>query len=56
MTSQAVLCGHHSLGGLSGAERAASLWGRLTAGEVPAWLEAVAETRDQPLKVYRVKP
>jgi hypothetical protein len=51
-----VLCGRHSLGGLSNAERAASLWGRLTAGEVPAWLEAVAETRDQPLKVYRVKP
>jgi hypothetical protein len=51
-----VLCGRHSLGRISDAERAASVWGRLEAGEVPAWLEAVAETRDQPLKVYRVKP
>jgi hypothetical protein len=51
-----VLCGRHSLGGLSDTERAASLWGRLEAGEVPTWLEAVTETRDQPLKVFRVKP
>ncbi len=50
-----VVCGRHTLGGIGAAERAASLWGRLTAGEIPDWLEPVAETRDQPLVVYRVK-
>jgi hypothetical protein len=49
-----VTCGRHALGGIGAAERAASLWGRLAAGEVPAWLERV-ETESSPLAVYRVK-
>jgi len=51
-----VVCGRHTLGGIGAAERAASLWGRLAAGGIPDWLEPVAETRDQPLIVYRVRP
>ncbi len=50
-----VVCGRPFLGGIGEAERAASLWGRLAAGQVPDWLELVPETRDQPLVVYRVK-
>jgi hypothetical protein len=50
-----VTCGRHTLGGIGPAERAASLWGRLAAGEIPDWLEQVPQTRDQPLVVYRVK-
>ncbi len=51
-----VTCGRHTLGGIGVDERAASLWGRLSAGEIPDWLEPVEETRDGPLVVYRVKP
>ena len=50
-----VVCGRHALGGIGDVARAASLWGRLAAGDVPDWLEPVAETRDQPLVVYRVR-
>jgi len=50
-----VVCGRPFLGGIGEVERAASLWGRLAAGEVPDWLELVRETRDRPLVVYRVK-
>lgn len=50
-----VVCGRPFLGGIGESERAASLWGRLAAGEVPDWLEMVLETRDRPLVVYRVK-
>jgi hypothetical protein len=50
-----VVCGRPFLGGIGEAERAASLWGRLAAGQVPDWLELVAETRDRPLVAYRVK-
>ncbi len=50
-----AVCDRHTLGGIGEAERAASLWGRLAAGEVPDWLEPVAETRDRPFVVYRVK-
>jgi hypothetical protein len=50
-----VTCGRHTLAGIGDAERSASLWGRLAAGEIPDWLELVPETRDQPLVVYRVK-
>jgi len=50
-----AVCGRHTLGGIADAERAASLWGRLAAGEIPDWLELVPETRGQPFAVYRVK-
>jgi hypothetical protein len=50
-----VLCGRHTLGGMGEAERAASLWGRLTASAVPAWLEPITARGDEPLKIYRMK-
>ena len=50
-----AVCGRHTLAGIGTAERAASLWGRLAAGDIPGWLEQVEETRDQPFVVYRVK-
>jgi hypothetical protein len=50
-----AICGRHTLGGIDAAERAASLWGRLSAGEIPDWLEPVEATRGQPFVVYRVK-
>jgi hypothetical protein len=50
-----VTCGRHALGGMGAAERAASLWGRLAAGDVPDWLDPVEEARNGPLRVYRVK-
>jgi hypothetical protein len=50
-----VTCGRHTLGEIGEIERAASLWGRLAAGDIPDWLELVPETRDQPLVVYRVR-
>jgi hypothetical protein len=50
-----AVCDRHRLGGIGAAEREASLWGRLAAGEVPAWLEPVAATRDGPFMVYRVR-
>jgi hypothetical protein len=48
-------CGRHTLAGIGDAERAASLWARLAAGEIPDWLEPVPETRNEPFVVYRVK-
>jgi hypothetical protein len=51
-----AVCGRHTLGHIGEAERDASLWGRLAAGEVPPWLEPVASTGDGPFAVYRVKP
>src|SRR6202030_2911347 len=50
-----AVCGRHTLAGIGAAERAASLWGRLAAGDIPGWLDPVEETRDQPFVVYRVK-
>ncbi len=49
-----AVCGRHTLGGIGAAERDASLWGRLAAGDVPSWLTPVAETGGGPFKVYRV--
>ena len=49
-----VVCGRHKLAGISDAARAASLWGRLAAGDVPGWLELVGETGGWPIRVYRV--
>jgi hypothetical protein len=51
-----AVCGRHTLGHIGAAERDASLWGRLAAGDIPPWLERVEATRDAPFAVYRVKP
>jgi hypothetical protein len=51
-----AVCGRHTLGHIGAAERDASLWGRLAAGDVPPWLERVEATGDAPFVVYRVKP
>jgi hypothetical protein len=51
-----AICGRHTLGHIGAAERDASLWGRLAAGDVPSWLERIEPTRDTPFAVYRVKP
>jgi hypothetical protein len=50
-----AVCGRHTLAGIGAAERGASLWGRLAAGDIPGWLDPVEETRDQPFVVYRVR-
>ncbi len=51
-----AVCDRHTLGDIDAAERDASLWGRLAAGDVPPWLEPMEATRDGPFVVYRVKP
>jgi hypothetical protein len=50
-----VVCGDRAPAGLSRSERDASLWGRLRAGAVPDWLEAVPVVPAQPISVYRVR-
>jgi hypothetical protein len=50
-----AVCDRHKLGGIGAAERDASLWGRLAAGEVPDWLERIDATRNGPFMVYRVR-
>jgi hypothetical protein len=49
-----VTCGPRPPSGLAGAALSASLWGRLQAGDVPAWLEPLPQTG--PFVAYRVKP
>ena len=49
-----VTCGPRPPSGLSGAVLTASLWGRLQAGDVPAWLERLP--LDGPFAAYRIKP
>ena len=49
-----VTCGERAPPGLSAQERAASLWGRLAAGEVPGWLDPVAAQPGDVFRVYRV--
>ena len=39
---------------LDGEALAASLWGRLQAGDVPAWLEPIPQAG--PFSAYRIKP
>lgn len=51
-----MVCGRHTSGGIGAAKRAASLWGRLEAGEIPDWLEPVSKTGEGPLRIYRVRP
>ena len=48
-------CGPQPPLGLDEAARNASLWGQLQAGHVPDWLEPIAETAGQPMRVYRFK-
>ena len=50
-----MICGKHDPSGLSDAELAASLWGHLTAGAIPDWLEAVPLGEAQPISVYRIR-
>lgn len=49
-----VTCGPRPPSGLAGEALAASLWGRLQAGDVPGWLEPVRQPG--PFVAYRVKP
>jgi len=49
-----VTCGTRAPPGMSETERAASLWGRLQAGTLPAWLEAVPAQPGEVFTVYRV--
>jgi hypothetical protein len=51
-----VTCGEHAPPGQDPGERAASLWGRLAAGEVPDWLDPVAAQPGDVFRVYRVGP
>jgi hypothetical protein len=48
-----VLCGARPPSDMSDAEREASLWSRLQAGDVPDWLDA--EPLPGPFRVYRVR-
>jgi hypothetical protein len=48
-------CGPQPPLGIDAAQRDASLWGHLQAGRIPDWLEPVAETSGQPLRIFRVK-
>jgi len=49
-----VTCGARVPPGMSDAERAASLWGRLQAGTVPDWLALVPAQPGEVFTVYRV--
>ena len=49
-----MICGPRPPDGLAEAAREASLWGRLRAGDIPAWLEPLPDTA--PFAVYRVRP
>jgi len=40
---------------LSAQERAASLWGRLAAGEVPDWLTPLPSQASDAFRVYLIK-
>ena len=50
-----VACGRLGAGGLSPADHAASLAGRLQAGESPGWLEPIPDTLGQAFVAYRVR-
>ncbi len=51
-----VTCGRRVPPGMNAAERTASFWGRLEAGAVPDWLEAVPAEEGEVFRVYRIKP
>jgi len=50
-----VTCGERAPPGLTAQERAASLWGRLAAGELPDWLDPVAAQPGDAFRVYRIR-
>jgi hypothetical protein len=50
-----VTCGPQGPVGLTEDQTAASLWGRLKAGEVPDWLRPIPELDGHPFAVFRVK-
>jgi hypothetical protein len=50
-----LTCGPQGPVGISDEQKAASLWGRLQAGEVPDWLEPMPELDGHPLAVLRVR-
>ena len=50
-----VGCGTHTFVGVSAAERDASLWARLAAGDVPDWLEKLPSQPGEVFTVYRVR-
>jgi hypothetical protein len=50
-----VICGPQRPVGLTEDQTAASLWGRLKAGDVPDWLEPVPDLDGHPFAVFRVK-
>ena len=49
-----LTCGPRPPGNLDAPRLAASLWGRLQANDIPAWLERVPGV-DRPFQIYRVK-
>jgi hypothetical protein len=49
-------CAGHFMAGVTAAERNASLWSRLAAGQVPAWLEQLPPEAGGAFTVYRVRP
>jgi hypothetical protein len=51
-----VICGTQGPVGLTDEQTAASLWGRLKAGDVPDWLDPVPGPDGYPLTVFRVRP
>ncbi len=52
--SYVVTCGPRPPSDLEGPRLEASLWGRLQANDIPAWLERVPDV-DRPFRIYRVK-
>jgi hypothetical protein len=50
-----VTCGSQGPLGLSPAEKEASLWGHLQAGDVPSWLARARDLPEQPFAVYRLQ-
>jgi hypothetical protein len=50
-----VTCGRRVPPGMSETERTASLWGRLQAGALPDWLEAVPAQPDEAFQVFRIR-
>jgi hypothetical protein len=50
-----VTCGSRPPAALKGADREASLWGRLHADALPSWLEPIRATEGQPFRAYRIR-
>jgi hypothetical protein len=50
-----AVCGSRAPSDLTDADRDASLWGRLEAGDIPGWLVAEPVSAGQPFRIYRVR-